>query len=519
MTMPSVLKMQFGDDVRRTQQVCWSFDLVRQSVLASFTHVEPNRLVIKYFDEEGDACVLVQETFADFVEQNIGKSSAKVQVEISNSASVAPPQVDAEMQDQEETPQQSDSQVPPECSSGPFRDFLPFVFGILSGVPGGMGESLASMVRQYGPMLAQHLDAHHHKIDEFVAGRQESILPIVEALVNALEPFPQFNDAQNLLDEIVKSGSLTGLGKALQAFLACLSSLPVDQVGDIISVVLGPVAEKLVQCFTCQSVGTTVAHHGVVCDGCNMSPILGPRYKSLSHPDYDLCQKCVMDKQLTADHKFHCIEAPIHPSLPWCGGWGKGFGKGFGWKGKGWGKGWNKGFPVFKGWCGKGHSTRTSNDDDLSTSTGSISDSDVSIGEDCAMSPEAASGSKEMWKQEKLNFKNKKRVAKEELKKACKDAKAKYKMLVQDAKQAFARVKKAQKIEKKMWKQQFKMSKQKARKASPSPSACESPPSPPPGKSPLEVLIEMGFDNIELNCHLLETKNNDVQEVLKVLLG
>jgi len=33
-------------------------------------------------------------------------------------------------------------------------------------------------------------------------------------------------------------------------------------------------------------------HPNVCCDGCNASPIVGRRYKSLEHEDYDLCQSC-----------------------------------------------------------------------------------------------------------------------------------------------------------------------------------------------------------------------------------
>ena len=33
-------------------------------------------------------------------------------------------------------------------------------------------------------------------------------------------------------------------------------------------------------------------HRGVVCDGCQMAPIVGPRYKCLMCPDYDLCKTC-----------------------------------------------------------------------------------------------------------------------------------------------------------------------------------------------------------------------------------
>jgi ZZ type zinc finger protein len=36
----------------------------------------------------------------------------------------------------------------------------------------------------------------------------------------------------------------------------------------------------------------TVIHRGVRCDGCNMNPIRGIRYKCLNCPDYDICSNC-----------------------------------------------------------------------------------------------------------------------------------------------------------------------------------------------------------------------------------
>jgi len=42
-------------------------------------------------------------------------------------------------------------------------------------------------------------------------------------------------------------------------------------------------------------------HVGVICDGCNRSPIIGVRYKCLECFDYDLCEACA-DRQLIHSH-------------------------------------------------------------------------------------------------------------------------------------------------------------------------------------------------------------------------
>lgn len=49
-------------------------------------------------------------------------------------------------------------------------------------------------------------------------------------------------------------------------------------------------------------------HEGVVCDGCNMSPIVGLRYKCSVCKDFDYCAGC--EERLSHEHSFLKISRP-----------------------------------------------------------------------------------------------------------------------------------------------------------------------------------------------------------------
>ena len=51
-------------------------------------------------------------------------------------------------------------------------------------------------------------------------------------------------------------------------------------------------------------------HVGVICDGCNRSPIIGIRYKCLQCFDYDLCESCADRQLIHSDHVMAKIRTP-----------------------------------------------------------------------------------------------------------------------------------------------------------------------------------------------------------------
>eukprot|EP00246_Nothoceros_aenigmaticus_P018380 TRINITY_DN958_c0_g1_i1.p1 TRINITY_DN958_c0_g1~~TRINITY_DN958_c0_g1_i1.p1 ORF type:complete len:748 (+),score=143.90 TRINITY_DN958_c0_g1_i1:179-2422(+) len=52
-----------------------------------------------------------------------------------------------------------------------------------------------------------------------------------------------------------------------------------------------------------------VFHNGVQCDGCGISPIVGPRYKSLKKYDFDLCQSCF--SEIGKECEYERYDRPI----------------------------------------------------------------------------------------------------------------------------------------------------------------------------------------------------------------
>jgi len=66
--------------------------------------------------------------------------------------------------------------------------------------------------------------------------------------------------------------------------------------------------------------GLPVDHHGVACNGCGMSPLIGLRFKSLTCEDFDLCSECFCKRQSLPHGEAH--EFKMIP-LDWANMWWK----------------------------------------------------------------------------------------------------------------------------------------------------------------------------------------------------
>ena len=59
-------------------------------------------------------------------------------------------------------------------------------------------------------------------------------------------------------------------------------------------------------------------HFGFICDGCQMHPIVGKRYKCESCKDFDFCENCYEKDQKSHGHKFKLIEKSIFKAINRC---------------------------------------------------------------------------------------------------------------------------------------------------------------------------------------------------------
>ena len=58
-----------------------------------------------------------------------------------------------------------------------------------------------------------------------------------------------------------------------------------------------------------------IVHAFYICDGCNMNPIVGKRYKCKVCNNFDFCEKCYEQKQKEHGHEFQLIEKPVFGNL------------------------------------------------------------------------------------------------------------------------------------------------------------------------------------------------------------
>ncbi|CAE7720521.1 unnamed protein product [Symbiodinium sp. CCMP2592] len=407
--MAAVLKATYRAEVRRC--LLDKDDLCFQGLSRRVSELFPElpQYTAKYMDEEGDVCTLCEASFADFLQVSTQTKSAsgnmpgndtkvilKLELQAVGTAAVPPKpaiasaakaaattQPDLEMisaapatpvPTKEEARMEVEDPKPEVASAAPTADAC---------MDEDMGhpdkdkeeeEDQASGPSTIGqilsPMVLASVAVCHLPQAMAAVGEHEPV-EIGQAVCDALSHAPPLKDALRDLRELLPSAGLEHVVPALDALLADvtpetagqlvlslvtgLDLLPFEDQHKLLTSFFASRHRELIQLLenmapSCMIEGA-LTHHAV-CDGCEASPLKGPRFKCTSRPDFDLCGTCYARKReiLGADagDDFECILSGMMPvGLGSLLSGMKGKGKGKGCKGKGGKSGKMGGIPGF----------------------------------------------------------------------------------------------------------------------------------------------------------------------------
>mmetsp|Transcript_42554 Transcript_42554/g.101421 ORF Transcript_42554/g.101421 Transcript_42554/m.101421 type:complete len:507 (+) Transcript_42554:76-1596(+) len=329
----TVLKATLGSEIRR----CLLDDLSYPGVCTCLERLFPDlgAYAARYLDEEGDACVLCESSFGDFLAQATQAADLSVSAgRLTLRLELLP----ADTENREMQPPQPESEAAESWSM-----FVPpFLHPLLQGLhhkqqgkgkgkrgqdrcacgeDGETGEpfarpkisevltpqALASMAVCWLPGALQFVAERE---PEELGRALTSIEPLKEIL-EQIRPLLAPHGLQHVeasLDACLAEMTPASAGRFLLDLLAGVDLLHFEAQHSFVSALAETQQERLASCL--DGLDIPLEHMGVMCDGCH-SPVVGPRFKCKSCADYDLCGICYAKKGEVhsgpcADHEFKC---------------------------------------------------------------------------------------------------------------------------------------------------------------------------------------------------------------------
>lgn len=354
MAEPLTLKVEFEGDLRRFRLRLEDEDApaskiraIHEAICKGFTLGEDlPPLILKYKDEEGDACTLVEATIEDFLAQPGVKPLRLSASRPSQSASkgtiaptvsqVSPPSAalpaasasspplpavrrDAEAAVPVRHPAASSSARNPAdgCHSvGPWK--LLMCLRSLHDADMMSSKMVSSMLLQFLPILAQRAHRKQEKLNKLGPQMREALLPLLHSVSAHLDLVEDARGLRPLLEEFITGSDSSRLGDFVAALFKALSTCKDRHaVAEAITAVAPELLESLPQLIPDLFAGSFTdgagppEHTGIRCSACNREPcIKGPRFHC-AEAQIDLCGECFIDQGCeVTDQQFQCFFVP-----------------------------------------------------------------------------------------------------------------------------------------------------------------------------------------------------------------
>eukprot|EP00439_Symbiodinium_sp_Y106_P087091 s29_g39.t1 len=355
MASAAVLKVTYQSEVRRCllASVRPSFEEITESIAKLFP--EAKDCTARYLDEDGDACTLCEASLSDFLAQaasgvNMANATGKMVLRLEL---VSLPQAPALP---EALPPKEAPEASPKDMAQAFEVNLPSD-GLLHGKGTGCKGKGKSGKGKAGWKGRCHNEQEHEENEEwpwwnwyarqqwFHTGAAHSVaaalspqvlasafvceLPrmvtkvreqvpeaLGQPLCNALGFLPALSEALQELWSLLGRNKLQAEkhlgrflaevtpengGQFLLAFLSELEAMDFQDKLNLMATFFESQHDRLHKVFwrlkqRLPFLPGLLEHPGVHCDGCGATPLLGPRFKCVSCPDYDLCGVCYANR-------------------------------------------------------------------------------------------------------------------------------------------------------------------------------------------------------------------------------
>lgn len=376
MTEMQTLKVEFEGDLRRLRlqlpqgsPEVEKLQTIREAIRHGFSWSDDENagVVLKYKDEEGDLCTLVQATVEDFLAQPgsgplrlvatrppLAASTRAPELPVAQelaAATTAPqePMVEGTPRPspmaQSATVSAASSAVDPTARSRTEAPGCNEAFdgetGFTAGHPSytcgssvgpwkllmclrGLWDAqkmsakmVGSMMLQFLPILAQRAHRKQEKLNRLGPSKREELLPLLRCVSAYIERVPEAAPLKSQLEDFISGRDVTKLGDFLALLFKTLA-MSKDRHG--VAEAINGVAEQLLnfmpRIFPAMFEGSSevqragvAVHHGVRCSACNAEPVSGPRFRC-AEAGIDLCGECFIDQGCEISDQFECDFLP-----------------------------------------------------------------------------------------------------------------------------------------------------------------------------------------------------------------